>query len=120
MEGTSPAPKKRSLFSQAARRKQTQAIDDDLIFNRAKELEAERLAEEERRRQKRIAKLEKKRSSASEERKEDTETPPKRRKLSREATDGNGSESESAAEETEQPTGTRKWVLCNLMNVYNV
>lgn len=113
MDPKPPAPKKRSLFTQAALSKKIRAVDPEgLIFNRAKELEAERLAEDERKRQKRILKLEQKRSTQSAERKEDTVTPPKRRKISApvEDRDGNNSESSSGPEEPEEPTWARRYV----------
>ena len=91
-------PKKRSLFSKAARENISETDEAVDFFSRAKEIYPQRLAEEERRRQKKLVKLERKRSSTSADHKESTPPGGKKRRLSSQADERDGPSSDSAGE----------------------
>jgi len=91
-------PKKRSLFSKAARENISETDEAVDFFSRAKEIYPQRLAEEERRRQKKLVKLERKRSSTSADHKESTPPGGKKRRLSSQADERDGHSSDSAGE----------------------
>jgi hypothetical protein len=103
-----PLPKKRSLFTKTALSKTAEAEDAVAFFSRAKELQAERLAEDERRRQKKITKLERKRSSPTIERKETSPEGKRRRVSMHGGVESNSSPSSAGHEEQEEATWTRR------------
>jgi hypothetical protein len=104
-------PKKRSLFSKAARERASEADEAVEFFSRAKEIYPQQLAEEERRRQKKLVKLERKRSSASADHKELTPPGGKKRRVSSqlEARDGHSSDSAGERELNQDLDEERSW-----------
>jgi hypothetical protein len=103
-------PKKRSLFSKAAKERASEADEAVEFFSRAKEIYPQRLAEEERRRQKKFVKLERKRSSASVDHKELTPPEEKKRRVSSqiEVRDEHSSDSAGELDEYEERLWTRR------------